>query len=76
MADNLLQRIHFALHGIRHPRLGTDLIKADVVRDVATTTDGRVRLTLVLAADDDATLVRDVRQAVEGSPACPTCAST
>jgi ATP-binding protein involved in chromosome partitioning len=66
MTDSLQQRISGALSRIHHARLGTDVVQADVVRDVATTTDGKVRLTLVLAAEDDATLVRDVRQAVEG----------
>jgi len=66
MTDSLQQRISGALSRIHHPRLGTDVVQADVVRDVATTTDGKVRLTLVLAAEDDATLVRDVRHAVEG----------
>jgi ATP-binding protein involved in chromosome partitioning len=66
MADNLQQRITAALARIRNPRLGADVVSADMVRDVATTTTGKVRLTLLLSASDDATLVRDVRQAVEG----------
>jgi ATP-binding protein involved in chromosome partitioning len=36
-----------------------------MIRDVATTTDGKVRLTMLLGARDDASLVRDVRQAIE-----------
>ena len=36
-----------------------------MVRDVATTTDGKVRFSILLSAADDATLVRDARQAVE-----------
>ncbi|MFL5576073.1 MAG: P-loop NTPase [Gemmatimonadaceae bacterium] len=66
MADNLSQRITAALSRVRNPRLGADVVSADMVRDVATTTTGKVRLTLLLSASDDATLVRDVRQAVEG----------
>ncbi|HET6681837.1 MAG TPA: Mrp/NBP35 family ATP-binding protein [Gemmatimonadaceae bacterium] len=42
------------------------MIAADVVRDVGTTAAGRVRLTVLLAPDDDATIVRDVRVALEG----------
>lgn len=41
---------------------------AEMVRDIATSVEGKVRLTLLLAAADDATLVRDVRQAVEAIP--------
>jgi ATP-binding protein involved in chromosome partitioning len=66
MTDSLQQRISAALSRIHHPRLGANVVTADVVRDVATTTDGKVRLTLVLAPEDDATLVRDVRRAIEG----------
>jgi ATP-binding protein involved in chromosome partitioning len=36
-----------------------------MVADVATTTEGRVRLSLYLSAEDDAVLAREVRQAVE-----------
>src|SRR5215217_3429074 len=65
MADTLQQRIAAALAGVRNPRVGADVVSADMVRDVATTTSGKVRLTLVLDARDDATIVRDVRQALE-----------
>jgi ATP-binding protein involved in chromosome partitioning len=66
MADTLQRRITAALSGVRNGRRGTDVITGEMVRDVATTVEGRVRLTLLLAPDDDATLVRDVRQAIEG----------
>jgi ATP-binding protein involved in chromosome partitioning len=36
-----------------------------MVRDVATTLDGKVRFTLLLSPSDDANLVRDVRQVVQ-----------
>jgi ATP-binding protein involved in chromosome partitioning len=65
MADTLQQRIAAALAGVRNPRVGTDVVSAEMVRDVATTTSGKVRLTLLLDARDDATIVRDVRQALE-----------
>jgi ATP-binding protein involved in chromosome partitioning len=65
MADSLQARLEDALARIVNARTGRDLVSAEQVRDVATTTDGRVRLTLLLAASDDATLARDVRQALE-----------
>jgi ATP-binding protein involved in chromosome partitioning len=65
MADTLQRRITAALANVRNARSGTDVVTGDMVRDIATTVEGRVRLTLRLAPDDDATLVRDVRQAVE-----------
>src|SRR5215213_1321831 len=63
--QTLQDRITGALAGVRNPRTGADVMADEMVRDIATTIDGRVRLTLLLAAADDATLVRDVRHAVE-----------
>ncbi len=65
MTTTLQERITTALQRVTHPRRGTDVLAADAVRDIGTTTDGKVRLTVLLAADDDATLVRDVREAVQ-----------
>jgi ATP-binding protein involved in chromosome partitioning len=65
MADSLHERIAKALMRVQNPRLGTDVLSADMVRDVATTTSGRVRMTLLLTAADDAALAREVRRAVE-----------
>ena len=65
MTDTLNQRIATALSKLRNPRTGHDVVTDDMIRDVATTTAGKVRLTLLLAADDPATLVRDVRVALE-----------
>ena len=65
MADTLQRRITAALSNVRNARRGTDVMSGEMVRDIATTVEGRVRLTLRLAPEDDATLVRDVRQAVE-----------
>jgi len=65
MSQTLQERIATALGSIVNPRTGADVISSAMVRDVATTTAGRVRLTILLAPDDPATLVRDVREAVE-----------
>ena len=65
MAETLQRRISLALSEVRNPRLKTDVVSGGMVRDIATTTAGRVRLTLLLSPDDDAELVRDVREAVE-----------
>ena len=66
MADTLQQKIERALFGVQNPRLGTDVVTAEMVRDIGTTVDGKVHLTVLLDARDDATLVRDIRQAVAG----------
>jgi len=65
MTETLQQRIAQALSKIRNPRTGHDVVTDDMIRDVATTTSGKVRLSIFLAADDPATLVRDVRVALE-----------
>src|SRR6476659_3236896 len=65
MSQTLQERIAAALGSIVNPRTGADVVSSEMVRDVATTTAGRVRLTILLAPDDPATLVRDVREAVE-----------
>jgi ATP-binding protein involved in chromosome partitioning len=65
MTESLPARVESALSRIVNPRTATDLISSAQVRDIATTTDGRVRLTLLLSGSDDARLARDVRQAVE-----------
>ena len=54
-----------ALKRVMNKRTGYDVIDSEMVRDIATTTDGKIRLTLLLTADDDAELVREVRQALE-----------
>src|SRR3954471_21815226 len=64
-ASPLQARIDQALSRVRHPRTGKDVVSSDAVRDVATTTTGKVRLTLLLAPGDDPIIARSVRQALE-----------
>lgn len=63
--STLQERISHALDGVQNTRTGASVMASDMVRDIAVTLDGKVRLALLLDAADDATLVRDVRQAVE-----------
>jgi ATP-binding protein involved in chromosome partitioning len=65
MATTLQERLAQSLSRIRNPRTGADLFSTQQVRDIATTTTGRVRLTLLLAAQDDPALAKEVRHAVE-----------
>jgi ATP-binding protein involved in chromosome partitioning len=65
VSSTLQERIAAALAGVVNPRTGTDVVTADMVRDVATTTSGKVRLTMLLTPADPATLVRDVRESLE-----------
>jgi ATP-binding protein involved in chromosome partitioning len=65
MSQTLQERIAAALARVTNPRTGTDVVAAEMVRDIATTTGGKVRLTMLLSPSDPATLVRDVRKAIE-----------
>jgi ATP-binding protein involved in chromosome partitioning len=65
MGQTLQERISAALGTLRHPRSEGDVVSAGMVRDVATTLDGKIRLTVLLEPRDDATIVRDIRQALE-----------
>jgi ATP-binding protein involved in chromosome partitioning len=65
MASTLQERLAESLSRLRNPRTGEDLFSTQQVRDIATTTTGRVRLTLLLGEGDDPALAREVRSAVE-----------
>lgn len=68
MSDNLSVRIDAALASVRNNRLGLNVLEAGMVRDIATSLDGKVRFSVLLSAADDASIVRDARQAVEQLP--------
>ena len=51
MSDTLQQRIAAALARIRNPRLGADVLTAEMVRDVATTAEGNVPDAFVCPGD-------------------------
>jgi ATP-binding protein involved in chromosome partitioning len=65
MAPTFSERIEQALSKVINARTRSDVLSGSQVRDIATSTEGRVRLTLILSWDDDATLARDVRHAIE-----------
>jgi len=65
MTDTLHARVLAALRGVAHPAKG-DVLTAGLVRDLAVTDAGEVSFTFLLGRDDPATLVRQVRKAVEG----------
>ena len=63
--SSLQERIASALAHIRDPRTGRDILSAEKVRDIAISAEGRIRLTVLLASDDDPVLARDIRQTLE-----------
>lgn len=68
MSESLATRIDVALSAVRNNRLGVNILEAGMVRDIATTVDGKVRFSILLSGADDASIVRDARQAVEQIP--------
>ncbi len=66
MSESFQDRIVGALATVTNARLGRSVIDAGMVRDIATTTDGKIRLTFLLSPEDDAELVRETRRALEG----------
>jgi ATP-binding protein involved in chromosome partitioning len=68
MSETLQERLAKALSSVRNRRTNTDVWSSEMIRDVATTVDGKVRFTLLLTPEDDATLVRRVRETVEHVP--------
>jgi ATP-binding protein involved in chromosome partitioning len=65
MTLTLHERIAEALMGVVNPRGGGDVLTSGMARDVGTTRSGKVHLTMIISRDDDPTVVRDVRQALE-----------
>jgi ATP-binding protein involved in chromosome partitioning len=63
--NELLQRVHQALAGVKNPRTGDDLVSGGHIRELALTEDGRVTFKFVLAPEDSGTLVREARAAAE-----------
>ena len=65
MTEPLQARIAAALKSVINPRTGQDVVTSEMIRDVGVSVEGRVRFNILLAAQDPASLVREVRQAVE-----------
>jgi ATP-binding protein involved in chromosome partitioning len=65
VSESFQDRIVGALKSVLNKRTGYDVVDSEMVRDIATTTDGKIRLTLLMTANDDAELVRQVRLALE-----------
>lgn len=61
---SLQEKIEHSLSSVMNRRINANVIESEMVRDIATTAEGKVRLTLVMSAQDDATIARDVRDAV------------
>ena len=65
MPTTLQERIAAALQQIANPRTGANVFDTQQVRDIGTTTEGRVHATLLLTPQDDPQLALQVRQAMQ-----------
>jgi ATP-binding protein involved in chromosome partitioning len=65
MPTTLQERLAEALARIVNRRTGGNVYDAQQVRDIGATPDGRVKATLLLTAQDDPTLAREVRDALQ-----------
>jgi len=63
--SDLTQAVRDALAAVQNPRLGRDLVAADMVKDLAADDAGAVTFTFVLTREDPASLVRDARKAAQ-----------
>ncbi len=64
-ASNLTQRVRDALSAVQNPRLGRDVVAAEMVKDLVVDDAGVVTFSFVLTRDDPGSLVRDARKAVQ-----------
>jgi ATP-binding protein involved in chromosome partitioning len=63
--DELLRRVHAALAQLRHPRTGVDLLSSGHIQELDADESGAVRFHFALQPNDQGTLVREARAAVE-----------
>jgi ATP-binding protein involved in chromosome partitioning len=63
--ETLEARVVAALAAIRNPRLENDILSAGMIRDLQVDENGAVSFTFLLAPEDQATLVRQARSAVQ-----------
>src|SRR6185437_9288849 len=68
MPEPLQARIAAALRAVTNPRTGVDVMSSEMIRDVGVTVEGRVRFTILLAAEDPASQVRQPSAPAEAAP--------
>ena len=70
-SDTLQAQVERALATVTHPRRGTDILSAGLVKEL-TVDGGAVTFTFVLAREDPGSLVREARKAVKAVPGVTT----
>jgi len=64
-ASNLTQRVRDALSAVQNPRLGRDVLAAEMVKYLTVDDAGAVTFSFVLTREDPGSLVRDARKAAQ-----------
>ena len=68
MTQDLVQQVTDALRAVVNPRRGTDIVAAEMVRDVAVDQGGGVSFTFLLSREDPGSLAREARKAAQTVP--------
>jgi ATP-binding protein involved in chromosome partitioning len=66
--DTLQAQVERALSTLQNPRLGTDIVSAGLVKDLAVDDQGAVSFGFVLSREDPGTLVREARKLARAVP--------
>jgi ATP-binding protein involved in chromosome partitioning len=64
-SDTLQARVERALSQLKNPRLGSDILSAGMVQELAVDETGQVTFTFILTRDDPPTRAREARKAVQ-----------
>jgi ATP-binding protein involved in chromosome partitioning len=64
-SDTVRARVERALAQLRNPRLGSDVLSAGMVKDLAVDDAGQATFTFILTREDSPTLAREARKAVQ-----------
>jgi ATP-binding protein involved in chromosome partitioning len=67
-ADDIRKQIEAALRRVVNPRVGQDVVTAEMVKEIAVEAGGKVRIVFALGREDPASLVREARLAAQAVP--------
>jgi len=68
VSADLIAQVTEALRAVVNPRRGTDIIAAEMVKDVAVDQGGGVSFTFLLSREDPGSLAREARKAAQAVP--------
>ena len=66
--SDLIAQVTAALRAVMNPKRGTDIVTADMVKDVVADQGGGISFTFLLSREDPGSLAREARKAAQGVP--------